>query len=363
MNVRMHPMLTCFVDEPFNAIGRFLNSLLEPFYEQTMCSSICQSGIDAIRAFEKYADEGHLQSTTLLVHIQIHDLCTIFTHDFMIEALKKFFHAYTDNQSIHGTSITTILQLVQLVLENQYFLHENKLYQQLAGGPLGLSLTKTLANIYLWYWQTDVVLMLTNKKQLFGRCLDEIFFTWNESKDELQKVLNEMINNDYLKNTHVKITTSTGQKIHYLDAQFGHSNGILQTNVYHEQSIEPYALPYVYDTTTTRQDHSFLLRAALIRAVLFCSNVDEFENERFYIELSFLINNASLNFIEETIEKFFREFSIYAVDQNIDQESYDRLRQYIQRYHKQKTKYHLRQRKKRQQRRQKNDSYQTTREK
>ena len=197
----------------------------------------------------------------------------------------------------------TIIQLVQLILQHQYFLYENKLYQQLAGGPLSLPLTKTLVNIYLWYCQLDLVSMLSNKKELFGRCANELFFTWNESKEELQTLLDEkIIRHD--KTTNIHLRTSMGHKIHYLDAEFGHHEGILQTNVYHRVNIEPYALPYVYDTTK-RQEHSYLLRDALVRAVLYCSNVDEFENERFYIELSFMINNASLDFIKETIEKFY----------------------------------------------------------
>ena len=347
----MQPMLTSFVHEPIKAIARFLNILLEPLYEQTSRSISFMTGMDAIQAFEEYAEQGFLQSTTLFVTVQIHDIYVIFSHDFMIEALEHFLRNHAPNKQIQGISTSTIIQLVQLILQTQYLLHENKLYQQIAGSPLNTRLTQTLANIYLFYWHRDLVSILkNNKKEIFGRCSNQFIFTWNESEDELQALLNPMIM-DHFKNAHIRITTSTGHQIYYFDAKISHHEGVLQTNVYHQPNLEPYSLPYVYDTTK-RQDHLFLLRAALIRAVLYCSNIDEFENERFYIELSFLINDATLNFIEETIRTFFFEFHPYYTDLFFDQEAYNRFRRNVQKYHQQRTKYHIRHKKQRQKRRQ-----------
>ncbi|CAF1428017.1 unnamed protein product [Adineta steineri] len=340
----LQPMLTSFVQEPMKAIARFLNILLEPIDRQITRSISFTTPTDAIQAFEKYAQQGFLRSTTLFVTIQIHDFSTIFSHDFMIEALKHFLQNHVPNEQTQGISTTTIVQLVQLILRNQYFLYENKLYQQITGAPSNTQLTQTLANIYLLYLQQDFVSILNNKKEIFGRCLNHIIFTWNESKDELQMLLNQNII-DHFKTSHIRITTDIGHEIHYFDSKITHDEGILQTNVYHKPNIEPYALPFVYDTTQ-RQDHLFLLRAALIRAILYCSNVDEFENERFYIELSFLINDASLDFIQQTIQNFFSEFRSYGMNMHLDGAIYHILRQNVQKeYHRKRTKTHTRQKK------------------
>ena len=147
----------------------FLNGLIRPIYDQVTCSQTFIRGADAINMMEDYTKQGLLQANTLFATIHIHDLCTIFPHKQTIEALQRFLHTYASGGQIQGVSIQTIITLVRVFLDNQYFLYDNTLYQQIRGGGSNSSMTTLLANIYMYEWQQKLVDILNAKNELFGR--------------------------------------------------------------------------------------------------------------------------------------------------------------------------------------------------
>jgi hypothetical protein len=119
-----------------------------------------------------YAQNGYLQPTTLFATFKIDDVCTIFPHEQTIEALTYFLNVHTssDEKIRHGLTVDTIVRLVRLVLENQFFIYNNKLYRQTAGGASGSPSTMPLAYIYMFYrYQPLLTALLNNKNEIFGR--------------------------------------------------------------------------------------------------------------------------------------------------------------------------------------------------
>ena len=165
------------------------------------------------------------------------------------------------------------------------------------------------------------------------RHLDEIFLTWNESQEELDRFIHRM----NVKNSSIQVQSTIGTQIDYLEAHirfFCDDNDKemeLETQVNHESKAEPYALPYVNDHPPDR--YSTLIRAAMIRAAGCCSDIYEFQQERQYIELSFTINNFPIGFINEHITVFFLEFNMEEFDHTMyDQETYEELRENVIKY-------------------------------
>ncbi|CAF3034520.1 unnamed protein product [Rotaria sp. Silwood2] len=265
----------------------------------------------------------------------------------MIEALENFF-SFTSKTKIDGILTTTIIQLIRLILENQFSVYENKLYQQMIGSSIDSSLIRILIDIYIFYWQYDLLRILNKKRDIFfrrvfGRHLNQIFFLWNGSKDELFTFLNTK-SLTHSKYDHIRMTVSMDYKIQYLDAEICDVGRILQTRVYHHLSFEPYALPYMPEIQTrpSQSQILLLLRNSVIRAILYCSNEQEFENELLYIELSFLHNEISSYLIQKIIENFFIEFHVVKKDTCLfDENTYQVLQSSIRQNYKQKSKYHL----------------------
>lgn len=150
-------------------ISHFLHRLLQPMYDRVTHSTTFNAGIDAIDALEAYSKKGLLRSNTLFATVYIEDLCTIFSHESTMAALQRFLREYVIDGRVQGIPIQNIMDLVRLFLENQFILFDNELYQQIRGSAFNSPLTTILANIYLYYWQQDLVAILDEKQEIFGR--------------------------------------------------------------------------------------------------------------------------------------------------------------------------------------------------
>ncbi len=145
-------------------------NFLQPFYFCAAQSTTFYSGSEAIQEIEIYVKNGFLQSTTHFVTIEMKDCEMNFNHEQLIVIFERFLHDYVCHQpTAVGLSLKTILSLIQLILQMQYFIYDNKLYQQTKGAGSDLSITKLLVDIYLFYVQQDLIEVLREKREVYGR--------------------------------------------------------------------------------------------------------------------------------------------------------------------------------------------------
>ncbi|CAF1338889.1 unnamed protein product [Adineta steineri] len=322
---------------PLMPLSRYLNRLLEPiYYNHIARSTTVYKGADIVKQLENYQQQGYLKSTTLFVTIHFKDLHTSIKHERLLSTLQDFLQDYiTDEQRIQGMKIPAILELTRFILQNQYFIYKNDiLYRQILGGSTGLYIIDLLINIYLFYWQRCLIINEGNDYEIFGRCFNDIFLTWNESEEKLQQLLKLMKIKDTSLQWDFRVQT---HEIHFLDAQihYCHRTQHLQTSVYHDWKYEPYILPKLHNAKSL--SHANTLHTALIRAILCCSRLEDFDNEKQYIEYSFLFHKFSSDFIQQQMEGFFQlfnasDFSIYH-----EQTMYDELRRRVRQYDQEKT--------------------------
>ncbi|CAF4515840.1 unnamed protein product [Rotaria sp. Silwood2] len=314
-------------DGPTTGICRFLGSLLGAlFNEATHCRKF-KKAVDVIHALEFYQKSGQLQPNTLFASFNIDDLCIRFSHEQAINALERFLNAYVPDHHIQGMTIDTILQLARLVLENQYFIYNYKLYQQTMGGASGSPLTIPLVYIYLFYWQQDLMNDLVPKNELFVRYQDEAFITWNRSQDELHTLLVTV--NSQLPQL-MWNTTSIGSKIHFRDIELGHHHALLYTQVYHERIFDNDLLPSFLDAIQLPiHDTWRWLRANLLRAVRYCSNDELFDNEIDEIKVTLHRHGFSNDIFEEGLNEFLEDFGVMVAYPPFIRTRYEIIRQHI----------------------------------
>ncbi|CAF1265289.1 unnamed protein product [Adineta steineri] len=345
-HVSFQPIMVCHLG-PTIEIARYIYRLLQPIYDQVALSTTFFKETDAVHAVEQYANKDLLLPTTLFASLHINDLCSILSHEEILQSLEHFLNKYYKfDQSIQTITIDTILKLINLILQNQFFVFENNVYRQIKGGATESPLTILLMNIYLFYWQDELVQIMINKNEIFGRCFDKIFLTWNGTKNELRSLLDETnINkNKQTSSSSIQITTSIGKKINYIDAQIGHINGSLLTKINHDTDTEPRSLPYV--SNHPRLSYSTLIRASLIRAVLCCSNSVDFHTERFDIQETFHSNGYTYEYINNHVEQFFREFkSLKLKSYIVHQSRYETLRHRVYKYDQEQINMTIQQRK------------------
>lgn len=166
----VRPIMIC-KDGPTTGISSYLGDLLHRLFMQVTHCRLFSNGLDVIEVFENYVDNVGLQSTTRFVTFDIDEICAHFSHELTLKALEYFLVKFSQIHALDGLLIKTIIDLVRLVLMNQYFVYRNKLYQQIYGSPLGNPLTIPLACMYFFYTQATwlTVMMSQEKNELFGR--------------------------------------------------------------------------------------------------------------------------------------------------------------------------------------------------
>ena len=117
---------------------------------------------------EKYVEEGRLHPWILFATFDVSDLyTTMLPHDGTIAALGRFLTEYTSDHKLKGMSMDTIIRLTQVVLNNNIFIYDDKLYRQIKGGAMGSPLTLPEGNIYMFYWQIDLVSTIIAENEIF----------------------------------------------------------------------------------------------------------------------------------------------------------------------------------------------------
>jgi hypothetical protein len=84
--------------------------------------------------------------------------------DVLVEFLRV--HGYAHVKSIR---LDIIRQLASIVLKENVFVYGSNIYRQTIGGAMGSSLTLTLANIFMWKWQRELVRIQDMTGECFAR--------------------------------------------------------------------------------------------------------------------------------------------------------------------------------------------------
>ncbi|CAF5069421.1 unnamed protein product, partial [Rotaria sp. Silwood1] len=107
----------------------------------------------------------------------------------------------------------------------------------------------------------------------------------------------------------------------------------LRTIINHDNDIEPRGLSFISNHTLLM--YSTLIQACLMRAALIRSKVSDFHNKRRDVQIVFLNNGYSMNFIKEHAEQLFQDFHISNWKSNLNQNTYDKMREEIIEYDQQ----------------------------
>ncbi|CAF5172426.1 unnamed protein product, partial [Rotaria magnacalcarata] len=196
------------------------------------------------------------------------------------------------------------------------------------GFPLNLPLTKLLGNIYLYQWQIPLVREIRLKDQFYVRFHDQGFLTWNRSLNELQTLFDEL---EQTLPENIEIVSFIDKQTHFLNCYIENINGRLYTRVYRDTTTtQSFLLPYFSDHPRLRYRQWY--RFMMIRAVKYCDELEDFQDERRYIETTFLANGYSLDFIEYLWQQLLLHFNFSPKQfKLVDQYTYSTFRNDIYR--------------------------------
>ena len=88
--------------------------------------------------------------------------------DESLNTLVAFLHIH-GYKKVKGVPLDTIRKLASIVIKENVFVYDKKIYKQTTGGAMGSSFTLTLANIFMWKWQAEFVRRQNIADEFYGR--------------------------------------------------------------------------------------------------------------------------------------------------------------------------------------------------
>ncbi|CAF4250121.1 unnamed protein product [Rotaria sp. Silwood2] len=245
-------------------IGKYLNQLLRPFVDEILQSTKFTDDTDFFQRFNHYANtERRLRPTTIFCAIKITNFYTLDEHQNMIDVIGYFLQDNLATNELESLIIQTIRNLLYLFLYNNIFCYIDNIYTFTKGTPNAMALTETLSNIYLFNFSEDNLAKYVS----FSFKFKYLFAL------ELETFLEDIRE----KRWNVHFQKLIGTNVQFLNAH-----------------IE------------NRQ-------------------VDDFQQERIYLELTYLINSYSLLFVETHVKHFFNYFHAQIMRYSANQSTYDKF--------------------------------------
>lgn len=147
-----------------------MDDLLRPVIERQTESIAFSNGADFIRKLNQYTDEEHrLHSRTIFTTINIPNYHTMDSHKTMLTVLKDFLGDHLSVPAVENISITKIIDLTTLFLNNNRFYYDNKIYRFTKGSPTSLSLSETLCQIYAFQFHKALLREPFIRSELYGQ--------------------------------------------------------------------------------------------------------------------------------------------------------------------------------------------------
>lgn len=163
----MRPIVSS-MNTPTTAISKFLDRLIRPLVDKHTRATTIIDGVDLIRRLEAYVEKGYLKSTTQFCTFDITDLYTMLPQEESLNVFIEFLVHY-GYYKIKGIPLDAIRKLARIVLTENVFIYEKKFYRQIIGGAMGSAFTLTLANIFMWKWEEQLVHRQTTSNEIYGR--------------------------------------------------------------------------------------------------------------------------------------------------------------------------------------------------
>jgi hypothetical protein len=156
------------MNTPTTAISKFLDQLIRPLFDKHVRSTTIIDSVDLIRRLQTYVENNYLKSTTYLCTFDITDLYTMLPQEESLNILTEFLlqHGY---HKVKGVPIDAIRKLARIVITENVFIYEKKFYRQIIGGAMGSAFTLTLANIFMWKWEKNLVDRQLAANEIYGR--------------------------------------------------------------------------------------------------------------------------------------------------------------------------------------------------
>ena len=211
---------------PAIKISKFLDDLLRPLFDQMASNTTITSGFELVKKLQEWSTNS-MHQETLFCTIDVADLYTMVPQVGGVLSLKKMLDCFK-LKHVGGLKVETIIRLSRFVMQNNYFSYNGQYYHQIRGGAMGSSLTLTVANCYMFFYEQQIVKQIYNSLGLYFRYTDDIFIVINWPPRHLLKQISSW--NCFDEN--INLSANINSSVNFLDLYIENRDGQLFTSVY-----------------------------------------------------------------------------------------------------------------------------------
>lgn len=193
----------------------------------------------------------------------------------------------------------TLIDLLKVCLNNNYFQFEEKFYFQNSGLPMGSCLSSILSDIFMANFEESFIEQSVLKPNVWCRYVDDVFIIWSHGDEKMEEFFNEA----NLRHPNIKFTIEREEeeRINFLDFTIDRSNAILGTKVFRKAT-------HTNQYINFRSNHSNIIKESTIkclvnRARTHCSNDTNLNQELETIKEAFLMNGYPNRQISKVIKQ------------------------------------------------------------
>jgi hypothetical protein len=124
------------------------------------------------------------------------------------------------------------MKLVQTILNQNYFQHDNQTFKQQDGLVIGAPISAILSEIFLQYLENNNIIKTHQKHKIvdYHRYVDDILIVYNEKNTNINDTLTDL--NKIHTNIQYIIETQINNKLNYLDITIENMNNTLTFDIY-----------------------------------------------------------------------------------------------------------------------------------
>ncbi|CAJ0933921.1 unnamed protein product [Ranitomeya imitator] len=166
-------------DSVLSPLSVFLEKMLTPLVKKTK-SYLLDTG----HFLEIIHRQGTVPAESILVTLDVNSLYTSITHDKGIEATRYLL----ESSDMSIDSIQFCLDLLDIVLCENYFLYEDTFYVQKCGTAMGANVAPAYANAYVNLFEIKHVFpndLFSRFALGYHRYIDDIFFIWTGTSNSM----------------------------------------------------------------------------------------------------------------------------------------------------------------------------------
>ena len=195
------------------------------FHLNPLVSKIKSFVKDTSHFLSLLAQLGEIPDNALLCTADVVGLYPNIPHNEELEAM----HKALDTRQNPSVSTESIVSLGKLVLNNNFFEFDGRVYKQKLGIAIGTKFAPAYSSFFMSNLEEELLSRCEVRSWVWYRYIDDVFFIWTHDEEKLSSFVEYM--NSYHRT--IKFTTEISKdSVSYLDVLVSRNGGVLETDLY-----------------------------------------------------------------------------------------------------------------------------------